>query len=173
VEQFTFARARAYRWSGGGEADSGMSETLLVVDDEPAIQRMLKKRGEKDGFHVLSALTLSEGLRRALEDAPDIILLDMSLPDGLGSQLLQQLQAEPRTRGIPVVVWSGMERSETRDKVLRAGAVAYVHKNDLNMLMVTLRAMCRGSQTMASSRSMDYADALLALAPGRVSLKAR
>lgn len=141
-----------------------MSNTLLVVDDEPAIQRMLKKRGEKDGFHVVGALTLCEGMRRAIDDAPDIILLDMSLPDGLGSQLLEQLRAEPRTRSIPVVVWSGMERSETRDKVLRAGAVAYLHKNDVTMLMVTLRAMCRGSQTvMKSSRSVDYEEALLAL----------
>jgi len=144
-----------------------MSNTLLVVDDEPAIQRMLRKRGEKDGFHVVGARTLCEGMRRALEDTPDIILLDMSLPDGMGSQLLEQLQAEPRTRHIPVVVWSGMERSETRDKVLRAGAVAYVHKNDVTMLMVTLRAMCRGSRTVVtSSRAVDYEDALLALGAG-------
>src|ERR1041384_2722011 len=124
-----------------------MSQTLLVVDDEPAIQRMLRKRDEKDGFRVIGALTLREGLSRAIQDAPDIILLDMSLPDGMGSQLLKQLQAEPRTRRIPIVVWSGLDREETREKVLRAGAVAYVHKNDVTMLMITLRAMSRGSQT--------------------------
>jgi DNA-binding response OmpR family regulator len=145
-----------------------MSNTLLVVDDEPAIQRMLKKRAEKDGFHVLGALTICEGLRRAIDDAPDIILLDMSLPDGMGSQLLEQLQAEPRTRRIPVVVWSGLERSETRDKVLRAGAVAYLHKNDVTMLMVTLHAMSRGSRTqVAGSRSVGYEEALLALGSGK------
>ncbi|MDF3071660.1 MAG: phoB [Polyangiaceae bacterium] len=148
-----------------------MSQTLLVVDDEPAIQKMLHKRGEKDGFQVIGALTLREGLRRAVEDAPDIILLDMSLPDGMGSQLLKQLQAEPRTRHIPIVVWSGMDRTETREKVLRAGAVAYLHKNDMTMLMVTLRAMSRGSQTrVIGSRQIDYEDALDDLAP-RASIK--
>ncbi|RYZ09066.1 MAG: response regulator [Myxococcales bacterium] len=143
-----------------------MSQTLLVVDDEPAIQRMLQKRGEKEGFHVLGALTLREGLSRALKDAPDIILLDMSLPDGMGSQLLKQLQAEPRTRRIPIVVWSGLDRDEVREKVLRAGAVAYLHKNDVTMLMVTLRAMSRGSQSgLTRSREIAYEDALDDLAP--------
>jgi len=146
--------------------DDGMGQTLLVVDDEPAIHRMVQKRGAKDGFDVISALTLREGLQRALQDAPDIILLDMSLPDGMGSQLLKQLQAEPRTRRIPIVVWSGMERSEIREKVLRAGAVAYLHKNDVTMLMVTLRAMARGSQTgVAGSREVEYEAALNELAP--------
>lgn len=149
-----------------------MSQTLLVVDDEPAIHRMLQKRGAKDGFHVVGALTLREGLCRAIEDAPDIILLDMSLPDGMGSQLLKQLQAEPRTRRIPIVVWSGLDRTEIREKVLRAGAVAYLHKNDVTMLMVTLRAMSRGSQTAVTrSREVDYEDALSELAPGLFARK--
>jgi DNA-binding response OmpR family regulator len=149
-----------------------MSHSLLVVDDEPAIQRMLQRRGEREGFSVISALTLREGLRRAVEDAPDIILLDMSLPDGMGSELIAQLRAEPRTRRIPVVVWSALDRSEIREKVMRAGAVAYVHKNDLTMLMITLRAMSRGSQMgVTKSRSLEADEELFALAPLRFAKK--
>lgn len=130
-----------------------MSATLLVVDDEPAIQRMVQKRGEKDGFRVICALTLRDGLQRVMDDMPDVVLLDMNLPDGIGSQLLTQLKADARTRGIPIVVWSGVQCPEAREQVLRAGAAAYVQKNDLALLMVALTAICRGSQTTLFARS--------------------
>jgi DNA-binding response OmpR family regulator len=122
------------------------SPTLLVVDDEPSVQKMVQKRGEKDGFRVLSALTLRDGFCLAVEERPDVVLLDMGLPDGLGSQLLKRLKADPRTRRIPIVVWTGRQNPDIKGQVLQAGAAAYVAKSDLATLMVTLRAIARISE---------------------------
>ncbi len=132
-----------------------MTPTLLVVDDEPCVQRVVERRGEKEGFRVLPALTLREGLRLAIDEQPDIVLLDMSLPDGVGSQLLQQLKSHPRTRHIPVVVWSGRDTPDMKREVLRAGAVAFLSKSDFAMLTVTLRILARGHEPSGIVRSVE------------------
>lgn len=152
------------------EEDEDMSSpTLLVVDDEPSVQKMVQKRGEKDGFRVLSALTLRDGFCLAVDERPDVVLLDMGLPDGLGSQLLKRLKADARTRRIPIVVWSGRQNPELKGQVLQAGAAAYVSKSDLATLMVTLRAIARVSDSSGVVKVSPVSEPTGTIAPPRSS----
>jgi signal transduction histidine kinase/DNA-binding response OmpR family regulator len=80
--------------------------TVLVIDDDLELLRLAKANLEDDGFTVLTATTGAEGTRVAARRLPDVILLDLMLPDRSGLTVLQTLKAEPATRHIPVLVVS-------------------------------------------------------------------
>jgi CheY-like chemotaxis protein len=126
-----------------------MRPTLLVVDDEPSVQKLVQRIGTKIGFRVVSALSLEEGLRTVVDTPPDIVLVDMNLPDGTGSQLIRRLRDAPDMRRIPIVLWSGDEAAAQREAERHAGGVAWVPKADITLLMSTLRGTLLGNENSA------------------------
>ncbi|HET7292388.1 MAG TPA: response regulator [Vicinamibacteria bacterium] len=83
------------------------SEALvLVVDDDPEMQRATRESLEREGFAVVTASTAQEGASLAARRRPDVILLDLLLPDRNGLELLQSLKTDPATQEIPVLVVS-------------------------------------------------------------------
>jgi signal transduction histidine kinase/DNA-binding response OmpR family regulator len=86
-----------------GRAEEGL---VLVVDDEPEVVRTLRTCLEEAGLGVLSASTAAEGQALATDRRPDVILLDLLLPDRSGLELLQSLKGDAATRSIPVMVVS-------------------------------------------------------------------
>jgi two-component system KDP operon response regulator KdpE len=121
---------------------------ILVVDDEPQIHRFLGPALEAAGFAPLRALTAGEGLRQAAERAPDLILLDLGLPD------MDGLQAIPRLRAfsaVPVIILSARDREVEKIAALDAGADDYVEKPfALGELLARLRAVLRRAGTSAT-----------------------
>lgn len=115
-------------------ATSGRS-CLLIIDDEPGLQRLMRRHAEHRGIDVVEALTGAEGFALAAEERPELILLDLHLPDGSGLDLLRRLKLDVRTKAIPVVAWSGSEAIDREADVLLAGAIAYFEKTDLNRLL--------------------------------------
>lgn len=101
---------------------------VLLVDDEPDVIELLEMLLERRGYEVLTAANGMEGLIRAHEELPDLILLDVMMDEMDGWETLKLLKLEPRTRAIPVVMVSA--RMEPRDKIrgLQEGAVDYVTK---------------------------------------------
>ena len=79
---------------------------VLLVDDEPDYLDVMMRHLEEQGFGVLTAATAAQGLEMAREHGPDIILLDLLLPDRCGLELLRSLKEDPGTRHIPVLVVS-------------------------------------------------------------------
>jgi signal transduction histidine kinase/DNA-binding response OmpR family regulator len=84
-------------------ADEGL---ILVVDDDAEMVRLTKAGLEREGFAVVTAASAQEGATMATRRRPDLILLDLLLPDRSGLELLQSLKADPATRKIPVLVVS-------------------------------------------------------------------
>jgi CheY-like chemotaxis protein len=91
----------------GARADAPGRRTVLHVEDNPVnvklVERALARRPD---VRLLSATRADAGLRAAGEARPDLILLDLNLPDGSGHDLLRRLRDEPETRNVPVVVVS-------------------------------------------------------------------
>jgi two-component system, cell cycle response regulator DivK len=112
-----------------------INRRILVVEDESSLRTLFRRRAERAGLHVLDAVSRAQGIALAALERPDLILLDLHLPDGSGLVLLQQLKADPRTSHIPVVAWSGSDAQESETAVLRAGAAAYFKKTDLKALV--------------------------------------
>jgi CheY-like chemotaxis protein len=108
---------------------------ILVVDDETGLQKLVRRQAERRGIEVLEALTSAAGFSEAITGKPDVILLDLHLPDGSGVSLLARLKTDPRTASIPVVAWSGSDAVESESEVLAAGANAYFDKSDLKRLI--------------------------------------
>jgi two-component system, OmpR family, KDP operon response regulator KdpE len=116
-------------------------ERVLVVDDEPEIQRCLRPALTACGYEVLSAETGREALRAIAARAPDVVLLDLGLPDMDGKEVIAQAGAFSKT---PILVLSARDREAEKITALDAGAVDYVEKPfAIGELMARLRAALR------------------------------
>lgn len=98
---------------------------ILVVDDEPQIQRFLKPALAAAGYEPLQALTAAEAERMVATAAPDLMILDLGLPDKDGKDVLRNLRAWSQ---LPVVVLSARDREADKIEALDLGADDYVEK---------------------------------------------
>ena len=105
-----------------GAADLGR---VLVIDDEPQIHRFLKPTLEAAGYTVERADTGAEALRLAAGRAPDVVLLDLGLPDIDGQEVLRRLR---EFSAVPVIALSARDREQDKIAVLDLGADDYVEK---------------------------------------------
>ena len=94
---------------------------ILLVEDNELNRDMLSRRLERKGFEVLMAADGAEGLAAARAQSPDLILMDMRLPDIDGWNATRQLKADHATRGIPVVALTAHASDRDRDLALAAG----------------------------------------------------
>ncbi len=101
---------------------------VLVVEDEPDVAELIRYNLAKEGWEVTSVANGADALRRARESRPDIILLDIMIPQLNGWEVCRRLKQEPGTQAIPVIMVTG--RVEEGDKVLgfEMGADDYVTK---------------------------------------------
>jgi DNA-binding response OmpR family regulator len=101
---------------------------VLVVDDDPVIQKLLKVNFEMEGYEVLSAADGAEGLDQAKSGNPDIIILDVMMPKMNGLEVLAALKADAETDTIPVILLSAKAQAGDVQAGLDRGANAYVTK---------------------------------------------
>jgi len=109
---------------------------ILLADDDPAVQRAVKRVAAEFGHDVFEAHTGLTVHSIALELKPDLLVLDIGFPDADGRDLLAQLKADERTRDIPVLVWSARHDPESERRIaLSLGAEDYVEKTGAQLLM--------------------------------------
>jgi DNA-binding response OmpR family regulator len=108
---------------------------ILVAEDNEALQSLVKRAFEREGYVVVSALTAAEMMAEIAREKPDVIVLDVGLPDGDGRDLLAALKKASRTRSIPVVIWSGRETESDRRIALELGAEDYLEKGPASELV--------------------------------------
>ncbi|MFO0690847.1 MAG: response regulator [Myxococcota bacterium] len=114
---------------------------VLVVEDEVAVRRFLRASLSAHGFRVLEAGTGSEGLSLAASHRPDVVLLDLGLPDGDGLDWLARLREWSRA---PVIVISARGREDDKVGALDAGADDYLTKPfGVNELLARIRVALR------------------------------
>ncbi len=125
-----------------------MSDTksrVLVVEDDPELRRALALNLTARGYQIHTAADGGEALSQAAARLPDVILLDLGLPDLDGMDVLRAIRGSSRT---PIVVLSGRTSSGDKVDALEAGADDYVTKPfDINELVARLRAVTRRSST--------------------------
>lgn len=105
--------------------ESGYS--ILLVDDEPVNLHVLN-RILKDNYEVYAARYGQAAIKKALEDKPDLILLDVMLPDMSGFEVLSEIRKNDITRNIPVIFITGLSDAENEKIGLRLGAADYITK---------------------------------------------
>lgn len=112
-----------------------MSRRVLVVEDDAVLQRAVCRGLTEHGYLPVSARSRAE-LRLLLAlGEPDLIVLDIELPDADGRDVLHGLKKDPMTAKIPVIVWSGRTAWNDEATALKLGARAYVTKADVQPLV--------------------------------------
>ncbi len=107
----------------------------MFADDDPGVQRAIARLAEKNGFELVPVLRGANVYEAALKEVPDLIVLDIHFPDADGRDVLSKLKGDPRTKSIPVVVWSGRDPQSDRRTALDLGAEDYIEKRDPSTLL--------------------------------------
>ncbi|MGE3266177.1 response regulator transcription factor [Methylocystis sp.] len=132
---------------------------VLVVDDEPQIQRVLRPSLTASGYEVREAATGREALAAVSDYSPDLIILDLGLPDIDGKEVLRKLRILTRT---PVIILSARDRESEKIAALDLGADDYVEKPfAMGELLARMRTALRHSQNAALDCERVVADGLV------------
>ncbi len=101
---------------------------VLIVDDDAFLSGIYATKLELDGFEVVTARDGEEGLKAAMREKPDLILLDVLMPKLDGFEVLKRLKADAETKPIPVIMLTNLGQKEDIEKGLQDGAVDYLIK---------------------------------------------
>ena len=106
----------------------GMAATILVVEDEPAIQELIALNLEQSGYNSLKAVDAEQAFDLVRDELPDLVLLDWMLPGMSGIEFARRLRADRRTQGVPIIMLTA--RADESDKLtgLDTGADDYITK---------------------------------------------
>ncbi len=102
--------------------------TILIVEDDPVLSKMYSEKFKFEGFNVYTALNGEDGLKMALQEKIDIILLDLMLPRLSGSELLAKLRGDEKGKITKVIALTNLAETEEKNKVLKLGALDYLIK---------------------------------------------
>ena len=105
-----------------------MARNVLIVDDNEHLRQILSSLLGSTGYDTLEAATGSEAVSKAIAAKPDLILLDLSLPDMRGTEVAQAIKRNSTSAHIPIIGCSAFLSSEARTEALRAGMVDYLVK---------------------------------------------
>ena len=115
---------------------------VLIVDDEPDNIELLGRRLTRRGYTVLGANSADEGIAKALAELPDIILMDIKMPQVDGLEASRRLKANAATRAIPIITLTAHAMAEDRELAIAAGANEYESKPvDLPKLLEKMDAL--------------------------------
>ncbi|MDP3073214.1 MAG: response regulator [Opitutaceae bacterium] len=134
--------------------------SILVVDDQPINVQLLKRKLEREGIRVNAANSGAAALEAVKQERPDVILLDVMMPDMDGLEVCQRLQANEATRGIPVIFITASAGKENRIEGLTSGAVDYITKpidldETLARVQTQLRVVAINRQVVELTRRLE------------------
>jgi DNA-binding response OmpR family regulator len=123
-----------------------MKKKILIVDDDQDLLKALRVLLDAQGYATVFATNASLSIDTAMREIPDLILLDLGLPDGIGLTVMERLQQIDCLSSIPVVVITGRPQHVYKDVALVAGAKGYLQKPvDNAELFTTVRRVLADS----------------------------
>ncbi|MBH25639.1 MAG: DNA-binding response regulator [Myxococcales bacterium] len=133
-----------------------MSETILIVDDEADLRKLLDFNLTAAGFRTVQAATGQEALSRVREETPDLIILDLMLPDMRGTEICRSVKRDPATRHVPVLMLSALGEEIDRVVGFELGAEDYVVKPfSVRELVLRVKAILKRISTSSPVEEAD------------------
>src|SRR5262245_7831900 len=102
--------------------------TILCIDDDPEVSGVIERRLSRYSVHCIRAFHGMHGYAEALTQRPDVIVMDLRMPNGDGATILECLRRNQQTAAIPVIVLTGMRDRRLKHRLLNLGADAYLCK---------------------------------------------
>lgn len=128
---------------------------ILLVEDNEMNRDMLSRRLLRKGYEVVLALDGQSGVEMTQTEAPDLVLMDMSLPVLDGWEATRRLKANSATQHIPIIALTAHAMSSDRDKALEAGCDDYDTKPiELPRLLGKIEALLSGDDNSAAAKSI-------------------
>lgn len=122
------------------------AKTVLIVDDDADFRRLARMALEDASYNVVEASNGDEALQAIPEHRPDVVLLDITMPEKDGWETLGELKADARLRGIPVVMVSWRGEPDAQLRGIAAGAQAYVPKPSDTRTLIRIVEAAMGKQ---------------------------
>jgi len=104
------------------------NKKILIIEDAPYLQKVLKKAFGKTDFKLLQAFNGIDGYKMAIEEKPDIILLDLILPDMEGMEVLKKIRASKKIPDTRIIIISNLDSTDNMKKALELGVNDYFVK---------------------------------------------
>ena len=137
---------------------------VLVIDDNQSIHKLVVARLRPEGLEVIGEDDGERGIERAVSSQPDVILLDIGLPNVDGFEVCRRLKEHPSTRNIPIIFLTGTTDTESKVRGLDLGAVDYVTKPfDQVELRARVRAALRTKRLQDILEQQSFLDGLTGL----------
>jgi CheY-like chemotaxis protein len=105
-----------------------VSAKILVVEDEPENRLLIGMVLTTEGYQVIPAVDGADALARMAQELPDLILLDLMMPQMNGFEVLERLRADPATASVPVIVLTALAQERDIERAVSSGAQGYVIK---------------------------------------------
>lgn len=105
-----------------------MAKKILIVEDDKFLRELIVRKLLKEGFDIAEAVDGEEGIKKAKEEKPDLVLLDLILPGADGFEVLSKIKEDPTTAPTPVIILSNLGQKEDIERGLKMGAVDYLIK---------------------------------------------
>lgn len=116
------------------------AKTILIVEDDKFLRDMLVNKFEDAGFQVNAATTGEDAFKMLARRKPNLITLDLLMPDVDGLQVVQKLKTDPGTSGIPILILSNLMEKGDIDRAMAAGAAYYMVKANSTPNEIVARA---------------------------------
>src|SRR5579871_1008434 len=139
-----------------------MSEnvTILYIEDDPGSQSLVQRTLVFAGYRVLVASRGIEGLDLASKEVPDLILMDINLPDLSGREVTTRLRSDERFLNVPIVALTALSQAGEREKAIAAGATGYLTKPiDIDKLPEQVERYLSGARDTADTDALMQAHA--------------
>ena len=128
-----------------------MSPRILVVDDELSVRTLLSRLLVREGFEVLLAANGHEGLELVAKERPDLVILDLSLPDMDGEDVCKNIRQNPTIENVRILILTGKTAEGLSARCLNGGADDYLSKPfDIEEILAHLRALLRRSRGLVA-----------------------
>lgn len=105
-----------------------MEKKILVIEDDPATSRLVDYSLRHEGYQVITASNGLEGVRKALSESPDLVILDVMLPCMDGFEICHRLRSEPTTAHLPILMFSAKAQEIDKETGIKVGADDYLTK---------------------------------------------
>lgn len=105
---------------------------VLIIEDDLVMLRLYEKLFQTENYNVITALDGEEGLVKAINTLPDIIILDIMMPKMDGLKVLETIKKDPKMATIPVIILSNLGTDSIVSDALRMGAVSYLKKSEVS-----------------------------------------
>lgn len=114
-----------------GSVPSGAKKKVAIVEDDPQIVEMYKLKLEKEGYEVKTAADGNEGIQLIADYTPDVVMLDLMMPNKTGIEMLEELRGKPGGNDVKVMILTNVGDDATTSQVYRLAPMDYIVKSEM------------------------------------------